>query len=297
MNGDNNIHYSPALPDFKWINAEIPILEVAQKLGLVVRGKKATCPECGKRRLTFTTVHNGWKCWSCEPGGKMHSVIDLVTVHRNCTAYEAAKWIGENWRVAGRIQIEYSENAHGRERHKYQRYQPIRVPDKSEPSIQALVASPGWREMPLSARVIAVTLFAMAETEDNGVVSISRRALGELAGISKSNTIAQAVRELEAIGLFAVDRGAWGNRGYIASTFRLTWWSQALQAWLSYGYATPHTLSPHPPDSTGNSETLGFHPSVEQRPESGLKVITEGNSPCGQCERCEPALTEGGSES
>ena len=97
MNGDNNIHYSPALPDFKWINAQVPILEVAQKLGLVVRGKKATCP---------------------------------------------------------------------------------------------------------------------------------------------------------------------------ASTFRLTWWSQALQAWLSHGYATPHTLSPHHPASTGNSETLGVHPCVEQRPES-----------------------------
>ena len=126
MNGDNNIHYSPALPDFKWINAEIPILEVAQKLGLVVRGKKATCP---------------------------------------------------------------------------------------------------------------------------------------------------------------------------ASTFRLTWWSQALQAWLSYGYATPHTLSPHPPDSTGNSETLGVHTPVEQRLESGLKVITEGNSRRGQSDRCQQALVEGGSES
>ena len=218
-------------------------------------------------------------------------------MHRNCTTYEAAKWIGENWRVAGRVQIEYSENAHGRERHKYQRYQPIRVPDKSEPSIQALVASPGWREMPLSVRVIAVTLFAMAEAEDNRVVSISRRALGELAGISKSNTIAKAVRELEAIGLFAVDRGAWGNRGYTASTFRLTWWSQALQAWLSHGYATPHSLSPLPPASTGNSETLGVHPCFEQRPESGLKVITEGNGPRGQSERCQLALSEGGIES
>ena len=212
MNGDNNIHFSPPLLDFKWINTEVPILDLAQKLGLVVRGKKATCPECAKRRLTFTTVHNGWKCWSCEPGGKMHSVIDLVTVHRNCPAYEAAKWIGENWKVAGRVQVEHSENAHGSERHSYHRYHPIRVPDKAKPSLQALVASPGWREMPLSTRVIGITLFAMAETEDNRVVSISRRAPGELAGISKSNTIAHAVRELEAIGLFAVDR-AHGETG------------------------------------------------------------------------------------
>src|ERR1017187_5227682 len=152
MNGDNNLHYSRAMHDFRWINAEIPILEVAQKVGLVVRGKKAICPQCGKRRLTFTTVHNGWKCWSCEPAGKMHSVIDLVMLERNCSPYEAAKWISENWSVAGRVQIEYSENAHGGERHTYQRYQPIRVPDKSQPSLQALVGSPGWLEMPLSVK-------------------------------------------------------------------------------------------------------------------------------------------------
>jgi hypothetical protein len=277
MNGDNNIHYSRALPDFKWINTEIPILEVGQKLGLLIRGKKAVCPECGKRRLTFTTVHNGWKCWECEPSGRMHSVIDLVMANRNCPPYEAAKWIGQNWKVAGRVQIECSENAHGSKRHSYHRYHPTRVSDKSKPSIQALIASPGWREMPLSARAIAVTLFAMAETEDNRVVSISRRALGELAGVHKPITIARAVRELEAIGLFAVDRGSWGDRGYKASTFRLTWWSQALQAWLSQGYATPHTLFPRHPASTGNSETFGTHPPAGQNQESGMEVI---NSHC-----------------
>jgi hypothetical protein len=254
MNGDNNIHYSPALPDFKWINSEVPILEAAQKLGLVVRGKKAICPDCGKRQLTFTTVHNGWKCWSCEPGGKMHSVIDLVMAHRNCPAYEAAKWITENWRVAGRVQIEYSENARGKIRHTYQRYQPIPVPDRSQPSLEAIVASPGWREMPLSVKAIGVTLFAMALGADNHVTGISRRMLGELAGVHKPAAVVQAVREMEAIGLFAVDKGSWGIRGYKASTFRLTWWSQALQAWLSYGYATPPTLSPHHPAS-GNSAT------------------------------------------
>ena len=272
MNGNNHIHYARPLPDFKWINAEIPILEVGQRLGLVIRGKKMICPRCSTGRLTFTTVHNGWKCWKCEPTGRMHSVIDLVMLHRSCSPFEAAKWIGENWRVAGQVQIEFSENAHGRERHKYQRYQPIPVPDRSKPSIQALVASPGWREMPLSARVIAVTLFAMVE-EDNHVVTISRRALGELAGVHKPTAIARAVRELEAIGLFAVDRGTWGDRGYKASTFRLTWWSQALQAWLEHGYATLHTLFPHHPKSTSNTETFGTQPPAGQEEQSEIKVI------------------------
>ena len=65
--------------------------------------------------------------------------------------------------------------------------------------------------MPLSARVIAVTLFAMALGADDHVVSISRRALGELAGVHKPAADRQAVREMEAIGLFAVDRGIMGD--------------------------------------------------------------------------------------
>jgi hypothetical protein len=276
MNGDNNIHYSLALPDFKWINGEIPILEVAQKVGLAVQGRKAICPQCSKPRLTFTTIHNGWKCWECEPTGKMHSVVDLVMLLRNCSLCQAAKWIGENWRVAGRVQIEYSENAHGSERQTYQRYQPIRVPDKSQPSLQALVASPGWREMPLSVKAICMTLFAMALDADDHVLSIGRRRLGELAGVHKPSTVVQAVREMEAIGLFSIDKGSWGNRGYNASTYRLTWWSEVLQAWLSQGYATPHALSPQPLSphylsATSITVPLGNHPPVEQRQDSGVE--------------------------
>jgi len=274
VNGDNRIHYSRALPDFNWINGEVPILEVAKKLGLVVRGKKTTCPECGKRRLTFTTVHNGWKCWSCDPGGKMRSVIDLVMAHRQCPPFEAAKWISENWEVAGRVQIEFSENSRGEKRHTYRRYQPIPIPDKSQPSIEALVASPGWRAMPLSVRVIAVTLLAMAVSDGGGTVSISRRMLGTLAGVHKPAAVVEAVREMEAIGLFAVDKGSWGDRGYRASTFRLTWFSQAFQAWLSRGYAPPSTIDPNPPKGTSNTVPLGNHPPPEPGQEPSLETFS-----------------------
>jgi hypothetical protein len=203
----------------------------------------------------------------------MNSVIDLVMLYRNCSPYEAAKWISINWKVAGRIQIERSENARGETRHTYRQYRPISIPDKSKPSIQALVASPGWPEMPLSTRVIAMTLFAMVETEENRVVSISRRQLPLVVGIRKSNTIAKAIRELEAIGLFAVDRGLWGDRGWRASTFRLTWWSQAFQTWLTQGYALPSIPPTTNPDGTGNTETLGFHPPPGQRQEFEQNLI------------------------
>jgi len=175
--------------------------------------------------------------------------------------------------VAGRIQIERSENARGETRHTYRQYRPISVPDKSKPSIQALVASPGWPEMPLSTRVIAITLFAMAETEDNRVVSIGRRALGTLVGVHKPSTIARAVRKLEAIGLFSVDRGSWGDRGYKASSFRLTWRSQAFQAWLRQGFAIQPIPSTTNPDGTSNTETFGTHPPPGQKQELEQNLI------------------------
>jgi hypothetical protein len=237
VNGDNNIHYSRPLPDFKWINGEVPILEVAKKLGLVVRGKKTTCPECGKRRLTFTTVRNGWKCWSCDSGGKMRSVIDLVMALRQCPPYEAAKWISENWEVAGRVQIELSENARGEKRHTYRRYRPIPATDESRISIEALVASPGWREMSLSARVVAVTLLALARIDEKSSVTVSRRQLANLTGITDPNTLAKANREVQAIGLFEITRGFRTKYAERPTVYRLTWWSQVFQRWLKVGYA------------------------------------------------------------
>ena len=54
-----------------------------------------------------------------------------------------------------------------------------RIPDlevaRDKPSLQALVASPGWRQMSLSARVIAVTLLALARMDANNSVTIDRK--------------------------------------------------------------------------------------------------------------------------
>jgi hypothetical protein len=258
VNGDNHIHYSRALPDFKWINGEVPILEVAKKLGLVVRGKKTTCPECGKRRLTFTTVHNGWKCWSCDPGGKMRSVIDLVMARRQCPPFEAAKWISENCEVVGRVQIEFSENARGEKRHTYQRYRPVPATDESRPSIEALVASPGWREMSLSARVVAMTLFGLARMDDKNSVTTNRRELSYLTGITDPNTLAKANREVQAVGLFEIDRGFRTKYAGRPTVYRLTWWSQVFQRWLKAGYAVTETATPTTPHHHGTSTSGGF---------------------------------------
>ena len=207
MDGSNHIRYSTAMPDMKFINSQIPILEVARALGLEVRGRKATCPECQKRRLTFSVKLNCWRCWNCDPVGKRKTAIDLVMFFLNVDAYNAAAWIRKRWNVVGQVQVERSENKHGLTKHVYRRVRSIPIPERDKPSLQAVVTSPGWRDMSLSARVVAMTLLALARMDANNSVTIDRKGLSYLTGITDPNTLAKANRELQAIGLFAIDHG------------------------------------------------------------------------------------------
>jgi hypothetical protein len=283
MNGQNDFSYSPAIPDFRWINREIPILEIAAKLGIIVRGNKAQCLDCGKeRRLSFTPKLNGWKCFHCEPAGKMHTPLDLVMKHRDCSVYAAADWISRTWGIVGRVQIERSKNAYASRGPTYVRYRPIPAPHKSRPSLEAFMASPAWREMPLTTRTIAMALFAMANAEDSHTVTISRKELAGITGIQRLNTISHATRELKAIRMFAVEQGFGGKLGSRASSYRLTWWSQSFQVWLSQGYALPgeyplvrpDTPTPHPA-GTRNSVAL-VTPSIEpaEKEQSDEQLLT-----------------------
>ena len=76
--------------------SQIPILEIARALGLEVRGRKATCLECKKKRLTFSVKFNCWRCWNCDPAGKRKTVIDLVMFILNVDAFNTATWIKAN---------------------------------------------------------------------------------------------------------------------------------------------------------------------------------------------------------
>jgi hypothetical protein len=261
MHGSNHIRYSTAMPDMKYINREVPILEVARELGLEVRGRKATCPECKKKRLTFSVKHNRWRCWNCDPAGKRKTAIDLVMFILNVDAFNAAAWISERWHVAGQVQIERSENRRGLTKHAYRRVRNIPVPEQDKPNLQAIVTSPGWREMALSARVVAMTLLALARMDEKNSVTISRKELSDLVGITDPSTLARANREVKAIGLFDIDRGYKTKYTERPTVYRLTWWSQVFQRWLTAGYAMPETTTPttlNIPHHQGTSNSGGF---------------------------------------
>jgi hypothetical protein len=249
------------MPDMKYINREIPILGVARELGLTVLGRKTTCPECKKRRLTFSVKFNCWRCWNCDRAGKRKTVVDLVMFCLNLDAYSAAAWISKRWNVVGQVQVERSENKHGLTKHVYRRVRPIPIPERDKPNLQDIVTSPGWRDMSLSARVIAMTLLALARMDANNSVTIDRKGLSDLTGITDPNTLAKANREVQAIGLFEIDRGYKTKYAERPTVYRLTWWSQVFQRWLSAGHAVPDAGTSSTTDThhhQGTSTSVGF---------------------------------------
>lgn len=85
--------------DFVAIRA-VPILDVAQELGLQVKGRKAMCFSGHDEKtpsLSFWLEKNSWKCFGCGLGG---TPIDLARhVLGLSSAVEAAKWIDHRFRL------------------------------------------------------------------------------------------------------------------------------------------------------------------------------------------------------
>jgi hypothetical protein len=157
--------------------------------------------------------------------------------------------------------VERSENKYGLTKHVYRRVRSIPIPERDKPSLQAVVTSPGWRDMSLSARVVAMTLLALARMDARNSVTINRKELSYLTGITDPNTLAKANREVQAIGLFEIDRGYRTKYAERPTVYRLTWWSQVFHRWLKAGYALAETITPTTTLTTnhqGTSNSGGF---------------------------------------
>ena len=100
-------------------------------------------------------------------------------------------------------------------------------------------------------------------------MKIGRRELGKLVGIADPNTVIKAIREVETIGLFQVEKGTWTSGRYKASIYRLTWWSARFQMWRVHGYdvsilsptrSATTTPAAHQPGGTSKSVGISYHP-------------------------------------
>lgn len=77
---------------------ELPIEEVAEKLGLEVRRHKALCFKHSDHNpsITFSMSKNIYRCWVCGSGG---GPIKLVQDKEGWNFKEACIWLGHNFNV------------------------------------------------------------------------------------------------------------------------------------------------------------------------------------------------------
>lgn len=225
--------YRKPLPSMRAINDEVPIEEAARLLGLRVNGKKTRCPACHKERLTLSKRHNVWRCWECDPEGKRRTPIDLVMFCQNVTAREAALWLHERWHTPGRVRLECSENKRGLTKHLYMRWRCTPIAKRDKPNLESITSSPGWPDLPPCTAKVIRTLLSMLDS--HGTVTIARGAMKERTGFKDSHKLARANRDIEAIGLFAVDRGYCTEFAKRPTIYRLTWYSVRFQHWLATG--------------------------------------------------------------
>jgi len=90
--------------DIDRLRAEIPILDLAERLGLEIRRKQARCYNSQahahgdkKPSLGFDTKTNRYKCFACGEGG---SVIDLYMAVKRVDFKTAVKELSQEWRTS-----------------------------------------------------------------------------------------------------------------------------------------------------------------------------------------------------
>lgn len=91
---------------------DIPILDVAHRLGIEVIGLKANCfaHEDSNPSLSFNKQDNYFKCFGCGIGG---SNIDLVKHRLNVATGEAIQWFERQYKLNNKTEQELDHNQKG----------------------------------------------------------------------------------------------------------------------------------------------------------------------------------------
>ena len=81
---------------------QIPVIDVASSLGLIVKGRKALCFSGHDKNpsLSFHIPTNSWRCFGC---GLKGSNIDLVMAIRQATFREAVAWMSSSFGLPAQL--------------------------------------------------------------------------------------------------------------------------------------------------------------------------------------------------
>lgn len=225
---------------------QVPIAELAQILSLKRKGKYLHCwhPEKhsdGDRTpsVGIDVRRNKVHCFACHFD---YSPIDLVMDVKQMTAREAAQWLASIWTGAGQVEQQYEV----RERlkrvgpwpslerkltHEWSKLKPKEIKKREKGYVERIIGSPLWSELTPAAAKVMLTLLTLTDPKTL-TATISTRELANLVGIRRSAVI-RATRAIEKLGMYASDTSydklSQKNK---TKTYRLTWHSQAWQAWL-----------------------------------------------------------------
>jgi hypothetical protein len=210
---------TPSMPDIAWIRVNVPILRVAQGLGMRVRGLKARCwrPERHANRdadpsLCFSKKRNRVRCMVCDMRGG-HSCVDLVAGVLGIETGAAVRWIAERFPVPN---VRRGRPAGA----KANRIVPY-LAGLAGNVFELLVRSGMFGELSAAERSILIALETLKD-HDSGTTRISYRGIQRYAGLSSNTTVSKALKRLQQIHAIQISRGARTGVTRESSCYRVT---------------------------------------------------------------------------
>jgi hypothetical protein len=189
-------------PDFEYIRTKIPIVAVAEELGLKVSAYRARCWRTENHRngdanpsLSFQKKQNRGMCFVCD----LHtwSNIDLVMLYLDCDLRSAISWITQRFTAPA-----IATGAHIKKR---EAWYPHFHSGVIEDVLTTLVRCGIWSELTHAERSI-LPLFVTFVDRDSGLTEISYRGMMRYSGVGSQATVAKAIRRFEQMRILQVAR-------------------------------------------------------------------------------------------
>jgi hypothetical protein len=208
------------VPDFKYINRNIPVKDVARVLGLQFGSNgnihcwRPELHQHGDRTASvgIRRTNNTTKCFGCgtKPLGPLDLVMAVLEIKQ---PLDADRWIAEHFDVPA-ISLGKHIVAPPRLIHQVGFESPMGI----------LIRSGLFCRLSLPTRAIAPVIVEFAERRGEGhqrVTKLSYRAITRYSGIKSSNAISKALAQLEEIGWLEKASGSKRRNGVIQETTTL----------------------------------------------------------------------------
>jgi hypothetical protein len=211
-----------ARPDIAWIKLHVPILAVAQALGLNIKGGRCPKIRCWRPAnhrhgdadpsVSLSQSLNRVRCWVCDMKGG-HSNLDLVMGVLDCDFASAVLWIADHFAVPN-VKV-------GRPAGSSPSFSvPYRVGVRGS-EWEVIVRSGMWGRMTAAERSILVALAEFADLE-TGLTRLSYQGIMRYSGVGMRGNVSVAIKELAKMHAIQIHQGVRTGITRECSSYRVT---------------------------------------------------------------------------